>query len=518
MFRLIMDKILGKNMLYNESLYGDIELKKSLEVNINLFKKVFADDDTIEYRKISSKGSNPLKFCLVYVNGMVNNDALSRNIIKPLMKALARDLLLNNRTLDHISQRVIDIDNIKITASLHEIVSEVLSGKTLVLIEGFKKAFIVGTAQLEKRSIEEPPSEKVVRGPREGFTESIITNLALIRKKIKNSDLKFKFKVVGARTKTNVCICYIDTLVNKKILEEVYKRLDDIKIDGILDSGYVEELIKDSPLSPFSTVGNTERPDIVASRLLEGRIALVVDGTPFVLTIPHLFIEYFQSEGDYYNNFILGSINRMITFIGFFLATSVPAIYVALTTFHQEMIPTPLLLSISALREGVPFPTIVEAVFMLFAFEILREGGVRLPTPVGATISFIGALIIGQAAVQAKIFSAPIVIVVAITGITNFLTPKMIGGLIVVRFIFLILSAFLGLYGYIFGVIGLFIHLMSMRSFGVPYMMYIGSIKGQEIKDTVIRAPWWLMYLRPKIIGQQDSVRKQGFETSKGSK
>ncbi len=242
--------------------------------------------------------------------------------------------------------------------------------------------------------------------------------------------------------------------------------------------------------------------------MLEGRISILCDGTPFVSTLPYLFIEYFQASEDYYNNYIFATINRLIRIIGFFLSTSVPAIYVALTTYHQEMIPTPLLLSISAAREGVPLPTVIEAMIMLFTFEIIREAGVRLPAAIGQAVSIVGALVLGQAAVAARLISAPMVIVTALTGISSFLTPQMIETLILIRFILLALSSFLGLYGYIFGIIGIFIHLMSLRSFGVPYMLNVSPINKQDVKDTAIRAPWWYMYYRPKLISDRNSVRK----------
>lgn len=507
MFRILRDKILGKKKQRAIATVEDWRLSKSLEDNIEQFKKIFDNDGTIIFREFESKDSS-LKCCLVFVDGMVNKEIINENIIQPIFETTSKELDANKKLIDMLKNKIVVSSTVKSEKNVYELISICLYGDTILLVDGVNEALLIESKGWATRAITEPTSERIVRGPREGFNEAIMTNLTLIRRKIRSSKLKFEFRELGTRTKTKICICYVEGIANKKILEELKRRLNDIEIDGILESGYVEELIKDSPLSPFTTVGNTERPDVVAGNLLEGRIALVVDGTPHVLTLPYIFLQYFQANEDYFNGFIYASINRIIRIFGFFLSTSVPAIYVALTTFHQEMIPTPLLLSISAAREGVPFPTIVEALLMLFAFEVLRESGVRLPKPAGGTISFVGALILGQSAVNARIVSAPIVIVTALTGISNFLVPKMIGALIVVRLIFLLLSAFLGLYGYIFGVIGLFIHLMSMRSFGVPYMLNIGSLSLQDIKDTAIRAPWWVMYLRPKLIGDNDKVRQ----------
>jgi len=303
-------------------------------------------------------------------------------------------------------------------------------------------------------------------------------------------------------------VCYIDGIAKESIHKELMKRLIDIDIDAILDSGYIEEIIKDAPYSPFRTVINTERPDVVAGKLLEGRFAVICDGSPVVLTLPSIFVEIFQSNEDYYDNFIYSSFTRFLRWLCFFLSTSVPAIYVAIVTFHQELLPTPLLISIYASRKGVPFPSVVEALGMSIIFEILREAGLRMPKHIGGAVTIVGALVLGDAAVAARLVSAPIVEITAITGIATFLIPQVLG-IIIVRLILLILASFLGLYGYIFGVMGLVLHLMSIRSFGVPYMTNVPSFSNQDIKDTVIRAPWWNMYLRPKMFTKNKKRMKK---------
>lgn len=508
MFRILKDMLIGKKSAFHEEKKVEWNITKSINENIDTLRNIFKNDDTVIFREFEGGNEYKIKFCLMFINGMINNRIVDESIIEPLMKIDDKDIVSKD-ILNVLKKKIIVSNTVKIKEDTNELMGCMLYGGTLLLVDGEDKGIIIDAIGFNQRAITESPSETVVRGPRESFNEAFITNLTLLRRKIQSPNLKFKFKEVGRITRTKICICHLDGIANDKILKEVNKRIDDIDIDSILESGYIEELIKDEPLSPFSTVGHTERPDIVAANLLEGKIAIFIDGTPLVLTVPFLFIEYFQANEDYYNQFIFGSINRILRIITFFLSTSIPAIYVALTTFHQEMIPTPLLLGISAAREGVPFPTIVEALLMLLAFEILRESGIRLPAPIGSSISFVGALILGQAAVNARFVSAPIVIVTALTGISNFLTHKMIGALIVVRLIFLLLSSFLGLYGYIFGVIGLFIHLMSMRSFGIPYMLNIGSLNMQEVKDTAIRAPWWLMYYRPRLISKKNSVRKK---------
>ena len=506
-----------KNIVNNisNSDIGQLKLSKSLELNIQMFKQVFANDQTIKYRLIENKNSSRLKCCLIYVNGMVDQELVNEDIISPIVNADINYIVSFDKLIDTLLKKVIISNEIKKTVNIDELIGSILYGDTIILIDGIDEAILIDTKGWQTRTINEPSSERIVRGPREGFVESITTNISLIRRKIRNPNLKFKTKQIGKQTKTNVCYCYIEGIANEKILEELERRLDKIDIDGILASNYIDEMIRDAPYSPFDTIGYTERPDVVAARLLEGRLAILVDGDPSVLILPFIFMEYFQANEDYYNNYLFSSFNRLLRYLSFFLTTSTPAIYVALITFHQEMLPTPLILSITSAREGVPFPTIVEAFMMIIVFDILREAGVRLPEPVGATVSIVGALIIGQAAVQARLVSAPIVIVIALTGISAFLIYPMKGAVIITRLVFLLLSGFLGLYGYIFGVIGLFIHLMSLRSFGIPYMINLGSINKQDIKDTAIRVTWWYMYYRPKLIANRNAARKE--DTDKNS-
>ncbi|HCC06632.1 MAG TPA: spore germination protein [Clostridiales bacterium] len=479
-----------------------------LEEDIKLFSNIFSNNDTLIIRKFQNKYLDSAKCCVIYIEGMVKNEILNENIIKPILSNNLGEEISNKNLLEELQYKVIVSNNVKKSSDIDEIVNSVIYGDTIFLLDGYDKVLIINSKGWETRAVAEPTSEKVIRGPREGFTESININLSLLRRKIKNPDLKFKFKEIGVMTHTKTCICYIEGLVSDKILKELNKRLDDIKIDGILDAGYIQELIKDSPYSPFETVGTTERPDVLAAKLLEGRIGLFIDGTPFVLTVPFLMIEYFQVNEDYYNNFIYASINRILRITGGLLSISVPAIYISLITYNQEMIPTPLILSISAARQGVPFPTVVEALLMLLVFEILREAGTRMPVQIGQAVNIVGALVLGQAAVEAKLVSAPIVIVTALTGISSLLIVNLIGASIITRTIFLLLASIMGMYGYIFGVVGLVIYLMSMRSFGVPYMLNIISFDEEDIKDTIIRAPWWEMNFRTKLIVDKNYVRQ----------
>ncbi|WP_138206191.1 spore germination protein [Haloimpatiens lingqiaonensis] len=487
-------------------------LNKSLQKNIDLFQKdILKDDGTIIYRKFKNRNSST-EFCLIFIDGMVKSETINKSIIYPIT---TYNLNQNNKQglnggtedlVQHISDEVIMVDDVKIVNSVDELIHNLLYGDSILFIDGYDKALIINTKGWDTRSIEEPSSETIVKGPREGFNESIIKNLSLIRRKINSPDLKFKFRELGVRSRTKICIAYVEGIANDKILRELEKRLDDINIDGIFSTAAIQECINDAPLSPFRTIGNTERPDVVASKLLQGRIALLCDGTPVVLTLPFLFIEYFQVNEDYYDQFIFASMNRVIRIIGFIITIITPGIYVAITTFHKELIPTELALSIYLAREGVPLPTVIESIVMLITFEIIREAGTRLPKHVGGAVSIVGALVLGDAAVNAKFVSAPMVIVVGVTGISGLIIYEMKAAIISLRFIFLIAASLFGIYGVIFVGMGLSIHLMSIKSFGIPYMLKIANMEKYTIVDTTIRMPWWLLKYRTKFISK-DFIR-----------
>ncbi|MCB2299095.1 spore germination protein [Clostridium tagluense] len=484
----------------NTNDFSNIKLVTSLDENINIIKNIFTNDTTVVYRALSVGRPNITKCMLIYIDRMANTQLINENIIKPILLSHIADIN-HSEIMDVLMQEVLLTGNNKKSDVVDDIISGIIYGKTMLFIDGFANVIIIDTIGWETRDISEPQAETIVRGPREGFTESMNLNLTLIRRRVINPNLKFIFMKMGKQTKTQICVCYIEGIAEEPILKELMKRLNDIDIDGILDSGYVEELIKDAPYSPFRTIINTERPDVVVAKLLEGRFAVICDGSPIVLTLPTIFVEVFQSNEDYYDNFLYSSFVRLLRWLCFFISTSTSAIYVALVTFHQELIPTPFLLSIYSARKGTPFPSIVEAMAMMIIFEILKEAGLRMPKQVGAAISIVGALVLGDAAVSARLVSAPIVIITAITGIASIMLPQVLG-LVEIRIIFLLLSSFLGLYGYIFGVMGLVLHMMSIRSFGIPYMLNVPSFSTQDIKDTAIRSPWWAMYLRPKMFSK----------------
>lgn len=479
-------------------------LSKSLTDNIKLIKDIFRNDSTLMIRNLETSSEPVLKYCLMFSDGMVNNKLINEDIIRPLLTYQPQQK--EPDLMDLIAKRITLSNTVEKTTEMEKIIQAIIYGDSVLFADGYSEVLILNTKGWSIRSISEPENEKILKGPREGFTEGLLTNLSMLRRRIRTPDLKMEYQTFGRRTKTQACICYVEGVVNPDVLAELKKRLKNVSIDGILDVNYISELIKDSPYSPVKTIGSTERADIVAAKLLEGRVALFLDGTPVVLTMPHLFIEYFQSDEDYYINYYYGSFNRFLRILAFIFAISVPSVYVSLVTFHQEILPTSLIMSISAARQGVPFPTVVEAFLMLVVFEMLRESGARMPGTMGTALSIVGALVIGQAAVQAKIVSAPMIIIVAFTGISGLMVPRIKGLGIPLRFALLGISSILGLYGFMFGMLALAIHLYSITSFGIPILASTHSNGPQDRKDILMRTSWLNMKSRPKFLSE-DIIR-----------
>lgn len=488
----------------------DMRLQTVLADNVGLIGSLFTDVDIVKYKYVESHYNKALKYCLIYSDGVIDTTVLNNNIIRAMTQSSVP--APGKNLMDTLMNQVLQVSDIKKTDRMKDIVEAIAYGDAVLLAESQGEALLLNTKSQQTREINEPENEKVLSGPREGFTESLQINLSLLRKRVRSSDLKMKFYTIGRRTQTQACICYFGELVNKKILGELYKRLDKIDIDAVLDTNYISELIKDSPTSPFRTLGFTEKPDTVLGKLLEGRIAILLDGTPKALTLPYLFIENFQSDDDYYLNYYFTSFSRIIRIIGFLLTISVPALFVSIVSFHREMIPTQLLISLATERQSVPLPAALEAVIMLIVFDILRETGVRMTTSVGQALSIVGALVIGQSAVEAKLVAAPMIVVIGLTGITNLLILKLGAPVIYIRFFLLFLSTSFGFFGFVSGISMVFLHIINLRSFGIPQIMMTGDIRFQELKDSFIRAPWYQMLLRPGFSDNRRRVNNEAGE------
>jgi hypothetical protein len=409
-----------------------------------------------------------------------------------------------------LEERGLTGTEIKPLKTIGDVTRNFLAGNTVMLAEGLDRAIEISTQGWDRRKPEEPIAEPVVRGPKEGFVETAATNLVLIRRRLADERLRAELFMLGTRTRTEVFLVYLEELALPDLVKEVRKRLGRIKVDSILESGMLEELIEDTTLTPFPLMKATERPDVVAGELLEGKFALIIDGTPHALVAPSTFVGGLQAAEDYYQRWPMASFIRFLRFAFLALALLGPSIYIAITTFHQEMLPTDLLLSLAVAREGVPFPAVVEALLMEFSFEALREAGVRLPKSVGQTVSIVGALVIGEAAVRARLVSPVMVIVVSITGIASFVIPNYSTALAIrlLRFPMMVLAGTFGFFGLLAGLIALSIHLAALRSFGVPYMAPSMPPTPGDWKDMMIRVPWWAMRRRPQFMAVHDPVRQ----------
>ena len=478
-------------------------LSENLEKNLKALEDEAGSSDLVIRRFVFGRQA---RAAIVYVDGLTDKTLVNEDILKPLMRIniTGERALASSADIDYVKDALLFVGDIDTEDTLDEAIGDILSGDTVFFMDGAKKAMVISLKGWKTRGIDEPQTESVVRGPREGFTETLRINTSMLRRKIKNPDLKFEMMKIGRRTRTDVCIVYIKGLAKPELIKEIRRRLSRIKTDAILESGYIEQYIEDAPESIFPTVANSEKPDKVASKLLEGRAAILVDGTPFVLTVPMVFLESFQSAEDYYSRPFFASEIRILRFVAFLISILAPALYVALSSFHQELIPTPLLLSMASAHEGIPFPAVVEAAIMLLFFEILREAGVRLPRPIGQAVSIVGALVIGQAAVSAGLIGAPMVIVVAITAVSSFVVPAQTDSESITRIALLILAGFLGGFGIAVGLFIILIHLASLQSFGTPYLMPIVPFSRSGMKDTFIRAPLRRMTRRPRGMAQDD--------------
>ncbi len=474
-------------------------ISKNLDENIKHMKDVFKNDNTFISRPLETGGG--LRCCAFFCDGMVSTPVVNEAVIKPLV--LWDDKIPEGQEISFLKTRILQANDIKIAKTFEDIYLGILYGDTAVLCEEADMALVINTKGFALRSISEPGSEKIVTGPKEGFTEGIMQNISLVRRKLKTPKLKFSFSNLGDVSNTICCVCYIDGIADENVLQKVKHRLSQVKIDGIMSSSYIEEMIADKRLPLFDLMGKTERPDVLAAKLLEGRVAVMVDGTPVALTAPCIIAEQFQSPEDYYVNPFYASFSRIVRMISLFISLSALPVYVALITYHMEMLPSALLFSIAEARDNVPFPTFLEALFLLFAFDVLREAAKRTPDVIGQTMGIVGALILGQAAVEARFVSAPMVIVVALSGITGLMVSNFRSLVTVMRIILICLASVMGLYGYIIGMLWLLAWMASTYSFGVSILSNITSYRSAGKEDTFVRTAWSRMKPSGRFLGRK---------------
>lgn len=488
------------------------KLKTDIKENLRIVHEYLSDCDDVITRTFYMGQGNKHQMSLMFIDGMVQMQTVQDDILKPLMlftRQFPLEYNVGEKFFNMVKEGLLTAGDVKEIDNFGEVILGILSGDTILFIDKMEKALIISTRGWEKRGVQEPSTEAVIRGPRDGFTETYRTNVALVRRRLKDPNLKVKTIKLGRHTRTDVGIMYIQGVAKPSIVDEVLKRLNTVDISCVLESGYIEQMIEGDWLSPFPQLRRTERPDVVAALLVEGNVAILCDNTPFALLAPTTFLSLFQSPEDYYERWYIVSMIRILRFIAGFFALTFPALYIAMTTFHPGMLPTDLALSIAAAREGVPFSAVLETLIMVVSLEVLREAGVRLPGPIGQTIGIVGGLVVGEAAVRAGIVSPIMVIVVAVNAISSFAIPSYSVAISfrLLTFILIALASIAGLYGIMLGLLGLTIHLVTLKSFGAHYLSPFVSFRFSESKDTIIRGPLASMEIRPGYTRPQDFDR-----------
>ncbi len=467
-------------------------LTTSLKENMEAIDERIKDCDDIKCRKMKLGRDEKIEACIYYVEVAVNNLTIEETVIGKLINRLWN--MEPSEQYEYIKDNALGITDVKELTDLSQVIMGIMIGDGVVLIDGYDKAVKIKSKGYPMMSVGESNMEKVMRGSREGFADALKCNTALIRKRIRSDKLKVKEKIMGNITNTTVAIAYVEGLVRESVLEEIDRRLSHLQIEGLTDTGIIEQLTEEAKFSPFPQYQTTERPDKAAMELLNGRVVLFVDNTPVALLLPTNYGNFFQTVDDYYNRFHIVTFARMIRYVAAVIAMTFPALYLAVVNFHPEILPTSLVMTLAAARQNVPFPALIEVLLMELSFELLREAGVRIPGPMGSTIGIVGGLIIGQAAVSAGVVSPMIVIVVALTALASFAIPneELSSSYRILKYFTIFMAAVFGFFGIIMAWLFVLGHLSRLKSFGFPYMMPTVAADingGEDLKDYVVRYP-----------------------------
>lgn len=454
-------------------------------------------------------GKNKIGSMLVYVNGLSDKTIIDRDVLNPLMSRVDTYIEVNQSLVQSICENYIPMSNTTVTQDINDVINSLKIGKSVLFFQYSDDFIILDTVGGDHRSISDPENETSVRGTREGFVENIETNVSILKRNIKDKNLCTETLIVGKRSQTNVCLVYIDDIVDKDLLNELKDRLNKVDVDSIIDTGTIEQYIEDNTFSPFPQFYATERPDIVQSNILQGRIAIIASGSPNVMTVPAVFFEFFQAVEDYTQRTLISNLTRFFRALSIFLVITISPLYLTLISYNVELIPIKFIIPIVQSRSGIALTPFLEILLMEIVVEFLREGGLRLPTKIAQTLSIVGGIIIGNTAVQSKVVSPSTLLVVGASVIATFLIPNYQMSLSIrfLRFPMLILANAMGFLGISVGWFFIVIHLCSLKSLGVPYMSFYKS----DMKDIFVRAPLWQMDLRPKSTPINDMVREKNF-------
>ncbi|MCP3761182.1 spore germination protein [Domibacillus sp. A3M-37] len=437
----------------------------------------------------------------LYITTLVDSLLVEEHILRPLTENRSKSPEDSITVLDRTE-----------AADFNDALDGLLTGKTLLFFEGQSACFICGTERTALRTIMEPQNEKIVRGAHDGFVENLNTNIFLLRSRVESKELVVEFMEKGKRVKKQIAIVYEKKIANPELIKELKRRMESINTEMIYSAGHIEQLIEDSSLSPFPQFLVTERPDRAAANIMEGRIAILNDGTPTVILAPTTFFAFYQSPDDYTSRMWAGSFYRLLRLLGFFIAFLLPALYIAVVAYHPEVIPGDLIVQMKGSVENIPYPPLVEALFMELTIELIREAGIRLPSPIGQTIGVVGGLVIGQSVVSAGLVSNLTVIVVALTAIAAYVVPSTEMGMSIrlIRFPVMVAASLFGFYGLVFAMMVLAIHLCKLNSLNTPYFAPFAPLRWKDLKDTVIRRSVWKQKTRPSDSMPLDKTKEDG--------
>ncbi len=433
---------------------------------------------------------------IMYLASVVDYEQANENILKPLLEYNGKK---TSKLVDLVTNQVLSDGEIELCDD-DEAVDKILKGFVAIIFDKEEKIVCVNAEKIVVRSISIPPNSTVIKGPREGFNESLKYNLSLVRKRLATDKLVIKTLSVGRLTKTDVAICYLQNIADKKVVKEIVDRIKKIDIDGVMDSSYLSAFLQKRPNSLFKQVGDTEKPDILSAKLLEGRIGILVDGSPIALTLPFLLVEDLQSSDDYYNQHVRVSFIRVLRLVGIILAVLLPGVYVALQLYHYKIIPIQFLVTIMNTTQGIPFTPFTEIVFVVLLFEVLYEANLRMPQYLGMALSIVGALILGETAVNAGLVSPPAVMIVALSGLTFYMVPNQSAQFGLLRLLFIMFGAVLGLFGIIVGSLAVLSYLCSFDQYNTPYLAPITPYIASDQKDVFMKKSLVQMKTRPYSI------------------
>lgn len=477
-------------------------MQKDLNTNINSIKTALGESNELITKEITC---GKTKCAILYILGLTDTISLSKFVIDPLLA------WKDNITPTIASNQILTLGETQLECEEDKIINLLLKGKGVLLIDNTDSALILAVDKFQERAISEPPTSAVLKGPRAGFTENLKTNLAILRKILATPNLRTTSTEVGKHTKTTVTIVYIDKVADNNVVDNVKKRISSIDIDGIIDSYYIASYLEERPNSMFKQIGNSEKPDVVAGKLLEGRVAIIVDGSPLILTVPFVYIEELQSGDDYYSSPSRASFVRVIRIISILITILTPAMYIAIVLHHHKAIPLKFLITIVNTTKGLPLTPFAEILFVLLLFEILYEASLRMPKYLGLALSIVGALILGDTAVKAGLISPPAVMIIAISGLSIYCIPDQAPQLYTLRVLFTLSGAFLGFFGITAMVVFFLVYLSDFDTYGTPYLAPIAPFIRKDMKDSLYKIDITRAKTRPSSISNnKNNLTRQG--------